>query len=79
MFVVEEYQYGALTKVYLVLVIVNCQWGHADNFTDINLPEEHMPYYFNSYHNIAEKCKLDPACPYKVSCDVTKLTLFLDK
>jgi len=65
MFVVEEYQYGALTKIYLVLVIVNCQWGLAVNFTDINLPEEHMPYYFNSYHDIAEKCKLDAACPYK--------------
>jgi len=69
MFVVEEYLHGALTKIYLVLVIVNCQWGLAVNFTDINLPEEHMPYYFNSYHDIAEKCKLDAACPYKVSTD----------
>lgn len=70
MFVVEEYQCPAFRKIYLVLIIVNCQWGLADNFTDINLPKEHMPYYFNSYSDIAEKCKLDPACPYKVSTDL---------
>jgi hypothetical protein len=75
MFVIEEYQYAALTKIYLGLIIVNCHWGIADNFTDINLPEEHMPYYFNSYRDIAEKCKLEATCPYKVSIDLNDIEL----
>jgi hypothetical protein len=67
MFVREEYLFAAVTKLYLSLIIVNYQWGLADNFTEINLPKEHIPYYFNSYPEIAEKCKLDATCPYKVS------------
>jgi hypothetical protein len=70
MFVVEEYQFAALTKLSLSLIIVNYQWGLADNFTEINLPKEHIPYYFNSYPETAEKCKVDAACPYKVSINL---------
>lgn len=63
--VIEEYQVASLTKLYLSLIIVNYQWSAAYNFTEINLPEEHIPYYFNSYPEVAEKCKLDSTCPYK--------------
>ncbi|PSN54636.1 EGF domain-specific O-linked N-acetylglucosamine transferase [Blattella germanica] len=54
-----------LIKVYLSLAIVNLQWGFADNFTEINLPKEHIPYYFNSFPHIADKCRVDETCPYK--------------
>jgi hypothetical protein len=70
MFVAEKYQFAALTKLCLSLIIVNYRWGLADNFTEINLPKEHIPYYFNSYPEIAEKCRSDVSCPYKVSTDV---------
>ncbi|XP_023290002.1 EGF domain-specific O-linked N-acetylglucosamine transferase isoform X2 [Orussus abietinus] len=35
------------------------------NYTDIDLPEEHLKYYFHSFPKIAEKCKNDSMCPYK--------------
>lgn len=37
----------------------------SDNFSTINLPDEHLPYYFATFQKIAEKCELDPECPYK--------------
>lgn len=73
---VVEYQVASLTKLYLSLIIVNYQWSAAYNFTEINLPEEHIPYYFNSYPEVAEKCKLDSTCPYKVSVDLTYFDIY---
>lgn len=35
------------------------------NLTFINLHEEHLPYYFSNYPEIAKKCELEPNCPYK--------------
>lgn len=36
------------------------------NYIDINLPHDHIKYYFNSFPAIAEKCRNNSACPYKV-------------
>lgn len=45
----------------------------ADNiWSDLGLPEEHMPYYFYSRPEISEKCQSDPVCPYKSLTDVVK-------
>jgi protein O-GlcNAc transferase len=74
--IVEEYYVAFLTKLYLSL-IVNYQWSLAYNFTEINLPEEHISYYFNSYPDVAEKCKLDSTCPYKVSVDLRHILTFM--
>ncbi|XP_031763839.2 EGF domain-specific O-linked N-acetylglucosamine transferase [Galleria mellonella] len=32
---------------------------------DINLPPEHIPYYFNTFPEVAKSCLNDPECPYK--------------
>jgi hypothetical protein len=77
MFVVEGYRFSTLTKLYLSLIVVNYQWGLADNFTEINLPKEHIPYYFNSYPEVAEKCRLDAACPYKVSIHLEHIEVYV--
>lgn len=33
---------------------------------ELNLPPEHMAYYFTSHPKAAEACKNSPSCPYKV-------------
>nr|XP_022914214.1 EGF domain-specific O-linked N-acetylglucosamine transferase isoform X1 [Onthophagus taurus] len=35
------------------------------NYTEINLPDEHLQYYFSRYPKINEECDRDPNCPYK--------------
>ncbi|XP_059048892.1 EGF domain-specific O-linked N-acetylglucosamine transferase [Achroia grisella] len=40
------------------------------NLEDINLPPEHIPYYFNTFPDIAKSCLNDPECPYKGLADV---------
>ena len=36
------------------------------NYFNINLPEDHVKYFFNYFPAEAEKCRDDVACPYKV-------------
>lgn len=38
---------------------------YSDNFSRINLPHEHLPYYFSNFPKIREKCRNDEECPYK--------------
>ncbi|XP_044267889.1 EGF domain-specific O-linked N-acetylglucosamine transferase [Tribolium madens] len=45
---------------------------YCDNFSSINLPESHLPYYFTNFPKIAEKCDKDPQCPYKTSLNFPK-------
>lgn len=48
------------------LFFVNfCVQVLSDNFSWINLPNEHLPYYFTSYPKVAEACEKDNECPYK--------------
>ncbi|KAJ8918247.1 hypothetical protein NQ315_014117 [Exocentrus adspersus] len=35
------------------------------NYSTINLPEEHLPYYFTSFPKIAEECLADSNCQFK--------------
>lgn len=37
----------------------------CDNFSAINLPENHLPYYFKNFPKIAKICEFDPQCPYR--------------
>ncbi|XP_065352579.1 EGF domain-specific O-linked N-acetylglucosamine transferase [Cloeon dipterum] len=41
----------------------------AFNFSDIDLPDEHLPYYFKTFPKVAEECREDPECPFKVHLD----------
>lgn len=37
------------------------------NYTDIDLPADHVKYYLNAFPTVAEGCRNDTACPYKVT------------
>ncbi|KAL4706039.1 hypothetical protein ACJJTC_014261 [Scirpophaga incertulas] len=47
----------------LFLIFLNT--SYCSIFKDINLPEEHIPYYLNAYESVAKVCVKDPQCPYK--------------
>nr|XP_056715270.1 EGF domain-specific O-linked N-acetylglucosamine transferase isoform X3 [Euleptes europaea] len=36
------------------------------SYENINLPEEHIPYFLYNNQHIATVCKRDPHCPYKI-------------
>lgn len=45
---------------------------YCDNFSTINLPQSHLPYYFKNFPKVAEKCESDAECPYKEYLDSDK-------
>ena len=64
-----------LFAVYPVsLVFVFTVTAIGSNYTDINLPHEHVKYYFNSFPTAAEKCHNDATCPYKVKLYLTLIS-----
>lgn len=52
--------------MFLVLILfLNLCSTFCSNFSTINLPEEHLQYYFASFPQQAKECEADPDCPYK--------------
>lgn len=41
----------------------------STNFSNINLPPEHLPYYFTAFPEVASKCRESAQCPYKSYLD----------
>ncbi|XP_059485075.1 EGF domain-specific O-linked N-acetylglucosamine transferase [Neocloeon triangulifer] len=41
----------------------------AFNFSSLDLPEEHLPFYFKTFPSVAEECRGDPDCPFKNQLD----------
>ncbi|XP_073986777.1 EGF-domain O-GlcNAc transferase isoform X1 [Rhodnius prolixus] len=37
----------------------------SNNLYDVNLPEEHLPFYLSSFPSVAEQCDKDPDCVLK--------------
>lgn len=59
-----------MCNIYLFLiqlVLANC-----DNFSSINLPTEHLPYYFSNYPQETHRCQSNPECPYQNSLNTKK-------
>lgn len=52
--------------IFIVIICALFVIPNEGNYSDINLPENHLKYYFNSFPAEAEKCRNDVACPYKV-------------
>lgn len=48
----------------LLVVLLFCDFSVGIN---LDLPDEFLPYYFYTYPNVAEECREDPDCPYKVN------------
>ncbi|XP_068980556.1 EGF domain-specific O-linked N-acetylglucosamine transferase isoform X2 [Bombus flavifrons] len=62
--------YNALSIKYSVtIVLVFAVTQTYSNYTEIDLPPDHIKYYFNSFPTVAEECRNNTACPYKDSLD----------
>ena len=63
-------------KLLITIVIIllgNLDLLLADFWSDLLLPDEHIPYYFYNNKDIREKCIADDNCPYKVNFKAVKL------
>lgn len=60
-----------LMKVKVMVMVwgvFGCITACADaEWTDLNLPEEHIPYFLHNNPEVREKCSDDDTCPYKVT------------
>ncbi|KAL1124387.1 hypothetical protein AAG570_001016 [Ranatra chinensis] len=59
----------------MYLVVVLFVLGSAagfQGFDRLDLPENHIPYYFNSFPEVADKCRQEDGCPYKDKLDTKK-------
>ncbi|XP_017766635.1 PREDICTED: EGF domain-specific O-linked N-acetylglucosamine transferase [Eufriesea mexicana] len=56
-------------KCSVTIVLVFAVTATYSNYTDIDLPSDHIKYYFNSFPTVAEECRNNTACPYKDSLD----------
>ncbi|EFA03354.1 EGF domain-specific O-linked N-acetylglucosamine transferase [Tribolium castaneum] len=57
---------------FFTLFLTAATVTYCDNFSSINLPDSHLPYYFTNFPKIREKCDKDPQCPYKTSLNSPK-------
>lgn len=53
-----------IIKVPIVLLFAVA--ATCSNYTDIDLPSDHIKYYFNYFPTVAEECRNNTFCPYKV-------------
>ncbi|XP_050591020.1 EGF domain-specific O-linked N-acetylglucosamine transferase isoform X2 [Bombus affinis] len=56
-------------KYSVTIVLVFAITQTYSNYTEIDLPPDHIKYYFNSFPTVAEECRNNTACPYKDSLD----------
>lgn len=67
-----------LTTEYLLftfLVVIGC---HGYPWAEINLPLQHMPFFFKNNPHVKELCERDHLCPYKVNGDaIDRKVMFL--
>ncbi|KAH1001483.1 hypothetical protein HUJ04_005497 [Dendroctonus ponderosae] len=42
------------------------------DFSEINLPSEHLQYYFSAFPSAAQQCHIDDKCPYKMALNAQK-------
>lgn len=45
------------------MLLVHSVYGM--NWDAVDLPEEHLPYYFNNYPQLVDVCLSQDDCPYK--------------
>ena len=62
-------------KYSVTIILVFTVIATYSNYTNIDLPYDHIKYYFNSFPTVAEECRNNTACPYKVMHDILIIQL----
>ncbi|GIY59119.1 EGF domain-specific O-linked N-acetylglucosamine transferase [Caerostris extrusa] len=60
-----ELKFYFLTILLYFTISSICEVSSETEIYDVNLPTEHMAYYFTSHTNESEACKKSENCPYK--------------
>ena len=68
-----------LTGVCVMVFIFNHSISSVQSWLDLNLPREHVPYFFTNNPHIRSWCLEDSACPYKVELRLLKNTIIMSK
>lgn len=53
------------TVYVTIIAVLFVQVSYSFNYSQINLPDEHLPYYFYNFPQSSKKCEEDSECPYK--------------
>lgn len=54
-----------MLPVKAVIFLVIFSQFSAGDYSFIDLPENHLAYYFNTFPNVAQQCLADPKCEYQ--------------
>lgn len=57
----------------MILLITGC---HGYDWSGINLPLQHVPFFFKNNPSVRELCEKDEQCPHKVNGNDTKVRCF---
>ena len=68
-----------LTGVCVMVFTFNHSISSVQSWLDLNLPREHVPYFFTNNPHIRSWCLEDSACPYKVELRLLKNTIIMSK
>ncbi|KAJ8686289.1 hypothetical protein QAD02_022083 [Eretmocerus hayati] len=63
----EKIFYTSKLVIVWQLLFATLQISGIDS--NLNLPTNHLKYYFNSFPKVADECRNDPGCPYKSHLD----------
>ncbi|XP_063234785.1 EGF domain-specific O-linked N-acetylglucosamine transferase isoform X2 [Bacillus rossius redtenbacheri] len=54
----------------LLMCVAVCKEAECEfNHSSIDLPDEHMPFYFRNFPEVGKKCQADETCSYKDAVD----------
>lgn len=67
---------GHILTILLMVVVVVPLLDGSYQWSSLNLPEEHIPYFFRNNPDIKQKCEQDSYCPHKVGCKI-KISIWL--
>lgn len=63
-------QHGVVNSIYLIILVADSVASFSWN--SLNLPKEHIPFFFTNNNDIRKECENDKNCPFKDSLFVKK-------
>ena len=55
-----------LAELFPLLVVLCVNVADCFDWENLDLPEDHLPFYFNNNPSVKQRCEQDNTCPFKV-------------
>ena len=55
-----------LAELFPLIVLVCVSVGDCFDWESLDLPEDHIPFFFTNNPSVRQLCEDDDACPFKV-------------